>query len=471
MKIKFRMKNRFLRKVSIYFVGTLSSNVINVLLVPLYAYFVLTKDLGEYDYILSIATMVTPIVYLVIWEAILKYCINNKEEIIKKYISSAMLYVIISSFICILIFGGLRLCNVSSSILLLVGIIIILDGLTTFWQFSARALGESRQFVIAGMAGSITVILCDVLYVVFGKLDYLGLAVSHIVSQLVVIIVLEKKVHLISKFNVHNIDKEYLKKMMAFSAPLVLNTVCMWFYTGGNKIIVRNYIGTAENGLYSFAAKFSVLINFCSTVISMAVIEEAYSYRTLDEYKNKIGKLIAIISKAYFSMVALALPAIYVLYSVAFKHTEYYESSDYVFLLLMSALFTALSNNFGSSFQVTDNTKLIFVTTVLGALCSLGTSLLSVRYWGILGVLLGAVVGPLVMMISRAIYAKKATGLSINWKSNIIIIILAVMVSFILKVYDSLWLQLVLCVVILICICFIYRKEIYSLYEKRMCKK
>lgn len=471
MKINLKMKNRFLKKVSIYFIGTLSSNVINILLVPLYAYFVLTKDLGEYDYILSIATMVTPIVYLVIWESILKYCINNKEEIIREYIDTAMCFVGIASCISIAFFSTMCLFGINRGILLLIGSIIVLDGLTTFWQFSARALGESKQYVIAGIAGSITVIFIDVLYAITGKLDYVGLAIAHIISQLVVIVVLEKKISLLFKFRVKNIKKKYLKKMILFSAPLVLNTVCMWFYTGGNKIIVRNYIGTAENGLYSFAAKFSVLINFCSTVISMAVIEEAYSYTTLEEYKIKIGKLITIISKAYFSMVALALPAIYVLYSIAFKNTEYYHSSDYVFLLLISALFTALSNNFGSAFQVTDNTRLIFVTTILGAVCSLGSSLLLVKYWKIWGVLFGAVVGPFIMMVSRAVYARRATGLSINWKSNIIIIIVSVISSIILKVYDNILVQLLLFVVTGICVGVIYRKEINSLYERTMCKK
>lgn len=462
-----KIKNKFLKKVSIYFVGTLSSNVINILLVPLYAYFVLSKDLGEYDYILSVATMVMPLVYLVIWESVLKYCINNKQEDTEKYISSAMAYIIIASATCILVIAGFKLIYINNHTLVLVGITIILDGLTTFWQFSARALGESKRFVISGIAGSVSVILCDLFYVLIGNLDYKGLVVSHVISQIIVIVVLENKIKLIAKFKICNIKREYLKKMILFSAPLVLNTVCMWFYTGGNKIIVRNYIGAAENGLYSFAAKFSVLINFCSTVISMAVIEEAYSYRTLEEYKNKIGRLITIISKVYFSLVAIALPAIYVLYSIAFKNTEYYKSSNYVFLLLMSALFTALSNNFGSSFQVTDNTKLIFVTTVLGALSSLGVSLFTVKYFEIWGVLFGAVIGPLVMMITRAVYAKKATGLSINWESNVVIILVCIIASVILKNYDSILVQLLMCVVLTICVLIIYRKEIYSLYEKR----
>ena len=135
------------------------------------------------------------------------------------------------------------------------------------------------------------------------------------------------------------------------------------------RIIIKNMIGIMENGLYAFASKFSLIISLISMVVSMAVIEEAYSYNTIEEYKNKMSSLISIISKAYFGIIALAIPALYILYSIAFRQTGYYASVDYIFLLLQGALFTALSNNFGSAFQVTDNTKYIFLTTLAGCWC------------------------------------------------------------------------------------------------------
>lgn len=44
-----KIKNRFLKKTSIYFIGTLSTKMISVLLVPIYAYFVAVNELSEYD--------------------------------------------------------------------------------------------------------------------------------------------------------------------------------------------------------------------------------------------------------------------------------------------------------------------------------------------------------------------------------------------------------------------------------------
>lgn len=462
------MKNRFLKKISIYFIGTLSSNMINVLLVPVYAYFVLTEDLGEYDYVLSIANMVTPFVFLTIWESILKYCINKTDQDTSKILSTSMAFAAFTSVICGIVFLVLAFLGIDSQLLFITLSFVVVQGFTTIWQYSARSLGESKQYVMAGVVGSVVVIACDLMFILFYKLDYVGLAISHVLSQVAILIVLELKIKLLNKFKKSLINKEILKKMLVFSVPLVLNNVCLWFYSGGNKVIVRNFIGTTENGLYSFASKFSILVNLCSTVISMAVIEEAYSFKTLEEYKIKIGKLITIISKAYFSMITLALPAIYILYSIAFKKTDYYNSSDYVFLLLLSALFTALSNNYGSSFQVTGNTKYISLTTIAGAISSLVISLMLVKSLNVWGVLLGAVIGPLVMMITRAIYAKKATGLSVNWSQNLIILGIAILSSIFLMMFDNILVQIAIFIAIIIVLLFSYREEIKILLRKRV---
>lgn len=67
-----KIKNGFLKKTSIYFIGTLSTKMISVMLVPIYAYFVAVNDLSDYDYFATIASTLSPIVFAAIWEAILK---------------------------------------------------------------------------------------------------------------------------------------------------------------------------------------------------------------------------------------------------------------------------------------------------------------------------------------------------------------------------------------------------------------
>lgn len=465
-----KIKNSFLKKISIYFIGTLSTKMISVILVPIYAYFVAVNDLSEYDYFATIASTLSPIAFAAIWEAVLKYGIKketNKQELF----STVVAFTMAISCICILMFSIISIFIGISVGVFLVLLFIIAQGIALIWQFSARALQENRRYVVASIVGSCVLIIADIFLIWFRKLDFWGLSISYVLSQISIAFILETKIHLLRQFRFSNISRKVFKKMLFFSLPLVVNNVSLWLYSSGSRVIIKNYIGFTENGLYAFASKFSLLISLASTVISMAIIEEAYSYDTLKEYREKISGLISIISKAYFAIIGLAIPAIYVLYSIAFKNTGYYASVDYIFLLLLGALFTALSNNFGSSFQVKDNTKYIFLTTMAGAGAALGLAIILSKPFGVYGVLVGNAVGPFIMMLIRAIYAKRTTGLTINWFGNFRIFVISCIEYIVLLLFDSVVVQIITFVLSMLYLVFEYRRELFLFKNKLMCKE
>lgn len=461
-----KIKNSMLKKMLTYFVGTLSTRMLSVLLVPIYAYFVHSSDLGDYDYVTAVANIVMPIVYIVIWEAVLKFFIKEKDgKDINSYITNVVVFYLMMSTLFIGVIGAFRIFVNTSNLWWMCAYSITL-GAAYIWQFAARALGENQRYVLSGVVSSAGLIVIDFGFVLFRQLDFVGLMIASIAANAIVVILLEEKIRLASRVRLSSLRIDLLKSMLCFSMPLVINNISLWMYSGGSKVIIQNYLGSVENGLYSFASKFSILINIFSTVISMAVIEEAYSYRTVDEYRIKMKKMITIISKAYFSLVLLALPAIYILYSIAFKKTEYYPSSDYIFLLLLSALFTALSNNFGSAFQVTNNTKYISITTIVGAVVALGISLALVSRIGVFGVLIGTASGPAIMMVLRALFAKRSTGLSVDWRENLCLGGLLIFEYFVLMSYKNLAGQFAVLLCAGLVLIFVYKKEIYIIIKK-----
>lgn len=459
--VKKILNNSFIKKISIYFVGTLSSNLINVFLLPLYAYFVSAENLGEYDYILSVANMAVPIVFLCIWESALKFGIKNHHEN-EIVFSNMVLLQIVLSVIGIVIFVIVDMFHITSISLPVTVLFVLSQGWAQLWQYSVRAYGENRLYVWAGIAGSITVIVVDVIFILIGNLNWIGLSVSHICSQFLIWLILEIKLHILLKWKIGLASAVWIKKILAFSVPLVVNNVALWFYSGGIRLVIRNFLGATETGMYSFASKFSVLISLCGSAVSMAFIEEVYHFRDLDEYKRKTSRMIEVISKAYFSIVLLAIPAIYILYSLAFKNTEYFLSSNYVFALLLSSLFTALSNSYGSAFQVSDS-KYIALTTVAGGLAAVVLSLILIDYLGIYAILIAGIVGPFTMMLLRALYAWIRMRVRVNWMYNIFILTISTIMAFILSKYRNLLLQITIFVVASALCTLFYKKEIISL--------
>ena len=233
-----KIKNGFLKKTSIYFIGTLSTKMISILLVPIYAYFVAVNELSEYDYLITIASTISPIVFASIWEAVLKYGIKSKMD-------KAALFSTVLSFSFFMTVLTLTFIPVISAIkgysegILFTALFIIVQGITMIWQYSARALQENKRYVIASVVGSVALIVIDLVLVVLGKLDFYGLSISYLISQTVIAYVLEAKIQLISLFSPAKISKRILKKLLFFSLPLVVNNVSLWLYSSGSRIIIK----------------------------------------------------------------------------------------------------------------------------------------------------------------------------------------------------------------------------------------
>lgn len=460
--------NTFIKRIGLYFAGNLSSRLLSVLLVPIYAYYVTANNLGEYDYILAMVSIISPMIYLVIWEGILRFCMmaKNLEEtniILSNIVFFSIVISILSSIFAFFIYFYFQ----KTDIVLYIVFMVIVQGIVSIWQYSARALGFNKQYVFSGIMGSISVVFADIFFAFFSTLDYRMLCFSYLISQIISILILEYKMKLLQKIKLQNVDLLLFRKILMFTLPLVINNVSLYLYNSGSKIIIKKYIGAYENGLYSFASKFSFIISLFSSVLALAIVEESYTYNSITEYKDKMGKIINFISKGYFSLILFALPSIYILYSIAFVNTEYYESSDYIFLLLLGALFSSLSNTIGSAFLVTDKTKYISITTISGVVFALLMSLLLVNKIGIYGVLTGNTLGTFIMMIERVFYAKKSTGLSINWKINIIIATICCLQSIGLVLVEDLSSQVIFLGVAIIFIAFFYKKELLY-YIKRI---
>src|SRR5690606_36744450 len=80
------LSNNIVKKSGIYFIGNLSSKIMSALLIPIYAFYVNSDDLGYFDFSQTIMGVISPIIILAIWEAVLKFVLSEDDTKIKKKI-------------------------------------------------------------------------------------------------------------------------------------------------------------------------------------------------------------------------------------------------------------------------------------------------------------------------------------------------------------------------------------------------
>lgn len=189
------MDNKFLKKTIIYFVGNFSSKILTALLIPIYAYFVSTEDLGNYDYIVALMNIIIPVVFFNMWDSILKYAIvGNREEELKKIFTSAFIFIMINTLVFVAGYLIIYRFNIISYPCFNLSILMMLSyGSVYLWQYSCRAFQKNTVYALSGVISSFINIIMIIILVIILNLGLNGLIFSYTISMIAAVVFIEKK--------------------------------------------------------------------------------------------------------------------------------------------------------------------------------------------------------------------------------------------------------------------------------------
>lgn len=458
-------KNEKLAKKSlIYFIGSLSSKILNFILVPIYAYTISSSDLGNYDYIITLANIIIPVIYIVLWDGILKFSLSQKAEE-KKITTTSSLFILTINIVLMPILYVIfkYFYNIGVDSIYVIGIFIVY-GLNTIWQYYARALKKEKLYVISSIIATIINLILNIITICILKMGFVGLTISYIISNLISIGIIELNVKVLLRLNLKDFDKKLLYQMIKFSAPLVLNTISAWLLSGMSKVIIISKLGSEANGIYTFASKFSIIVTLIGSVINMAFIEESIISSKSESVDKDFLKTVEFIFEKFLSFLIVCVPVINIFY-LFITNTEYYDSRIYFSFLLIYGLFSIMSTNIGTIFHVVNKTKYAFFTTLLGAIVFIIISILGIEKYGLMCVIVAQIIGSFIMFFSRYIFAEKNTKNKFKWKKIILFIIVYIIITIICYKSDLL-INAIILFITFIFLCYDNRKIIYNVYQR-----
>ena len=352
--------------------------------------------------------MLSPLCFLAIWESVLRYIIREsdagkREALVSDVIAFCLISlaaVIVAAVIATLTFPSFAR-DISA-----VTMMSIFVGLAQVWQYFARSFGATGLYAASGVVsalvsfGGILLLVC----LLGHQLD--GLVASYVLSQLTLIILIEAKLRLLSKFSLRRVSKRQIVQSVRFSTPLALNLLLLAFVTGFGRILITNVLGPESNGVYTFAMKFGTILTSLGSIFAMAVVEEAVL---------RIGKADA---DCFFQSISnctlflltglggLLLPCIQLFYYFI-SATEYFESYALVPCFISYGIATVLSTVTACVFQTAQKTNYIAITSFVGAVVTVLASCLGIQVLGYQGVAFGLFLGAFAMFLGRYLVGKK----------------------------------------------------------------
>ncbi len=410
-----REKN-LLKNTAIFMIGNFASRFLGFLLLPLYTHYLSTSDFGYYDIVFTTVSIIIPIITLQINDAMYRYLLDtDNEDEAGRIITGAFTVTIAGIAACCVLFVVLmNFMKIPFSYPILVYLItLVLSGL---WQQVARGLKKNVVYSISGVVFTAVTLISNIVMIIFLDMKLEALFYSNIAASLSAVIYIEFNIHVLGKLNWSRKKQGLIKKMAAYSVPLLPNALNWWIMSTCNRYIINYNIGTDANGIFAVSTKFPSILMAFNSVFYLAWQESAiqeYESRDKDEFYTRMFNFYM---KFQFCTMLVLLPVtrwgMMLMVDKAFI-----DAWKYVPFLYAGTVFMAFATFYGTGYLSSKDTRGAFTTSIAGAGVNVLLNLVLTPVMGIQAASLSNMLAFAGMWIFRIFQTRKYFSIKIDLRS------------------------------------------------------
>lgn len=418
-------KNKeLIKNTIIILIGKFCTQFLSFFLLPLYTHVLSTEEYGMYDLIVTYVTLFAPVISLQIEMAIFRELIDsrNDESKTNTIISSGVAFLLLQFAFCVILYYVLTLfINIPYKHYILLNILIVMMS-SVFMQIT-RGLGKTMDYSISSVIAGVSTIFLNILFLVFLKFKIEGMIISSILSNFLVVIYVFFRCKIYKRIKIQYIKKQTISKLLKYSMPLVPNGLIWWIINVSDRTIISIFLGTAANGVYAIANKFSSILMQIFNIFNLSWTESASLHindADKDEFfSNVFNKTI----KYSLTICLLIISSLPFLFNV-FINKEYNEAYIYIPILLIGVLFNIVVSFLGSIYVAKKLTKEVAKTSLFAGLLNVIINLCLIKYIGVFAAAISTVLSFFIMCIFRMFDVQKYVKIKLNYKENLLVFIL-----------------------------------------------
>lgn len=412
----------------LYTVGNLASKVIGFAMFFVYTYYIDRGTLGYFDLILTSINWITPLVSLQLYDAVLRWTFQSRDEdTLKQIVTGSTIILLISlSLFSVIYFIAIHFFNIKYNFLIF--LLIIVQSIYPVVLQLSRGLGRNRVYVLSGIFFSIVYMVGTLFTLIVLKLKIEGLLIANIIAVVAVVIFLIVNLDIVRLFNLKHLNKSFNKQMIRYSLPLIPNTLSWWAISTADRFIILYYLGASFNGLFAIAIKFPTMLMMFSSIFNMAWQEKAiktYEDPGRDSYYSSTFK-------TYFTLLFSAIAVLIAVSKPIIKigaQASYYDSWKLIPFLFLAVGFQSLSSFYGTGYLSSKDTKGALTTTIYGAVVTIGANFLLIPFIGLMGSSISIFLGYLTMYIVRIFQTRRYFHIKLPVREFCITLVLIVISS------------------------------------------
>jgi len=427
------MRNKYsllLKNIGLFTIGSIGSKIVTFLMVPLYTAILSTKEYGTVDLVSSTVQLLTPVLLLSIQDATLRFGMdpNYKKEDVLSTSLNIILKGTIVLFLGLFILQILKIVNLSFSYLVFLFISFVLGSVNTCFILYLKAKNNASVIAVSGILSTLAVCISNVFCLIVFRLGVNGYMFSYLLGlaiQVVYQFIFGKIYKEIRLKNYNDLSKQ----MMAYSSPLIANSISWWVNNASDRYILTWVSGVAVNGIYSISYKIPTIL-----AVFQGIFYNAWSISAISEFDEVdndgfIGNNYIAYSFISFSICSFLL-LINIPIARIFYTGDFFIAWQCVPFLLVGTVFSGISQFEGALFAAKKKTKDVSFTTIIGATVNTICNLIFINLWGAIGAAISTMFGYFVIWVIRTLLIRGFVKMKVQWNIHIASLIFLIIQAF-----------------------------------------
>jgi O-antigen/teichoic acid export membrane protein len=398
-------------------VSRVSTQLVTFFMLPLYTSALSTRDYGAVDLIVTYGGLFAPLIMLNVQQSVFRYLVDarTEREAQHKIITNAVEITLLTSLlvaVAYMVAGRLIKIPFASSMAFYFASFIIGDLVLQI----TRGLGKIKAYAIAGIAQGLLTFVLNFVFVLILKMGVNGMLVGMGFGMLIpaIVLIVYSGTHRSVKFSSR--DRVTKKNLLAFSLPLLPNTISWWVYNVSDRTIISVVLGVAANGIYAVSNKFSNIANSLSSIFFTSWSESAIlaiNEPDRDEFFSRIANvtLRTFSSLGIFIMISTRLIFPFLV------NAKFKEALLYVPLLILGTIFSTVVSFYSAIYIAKKLTKQVANTSIAAAIINLVINIALIRTIGIWAAAISTTAAYAVMAVYRHHDIKK--HITITYENNL----------------------------------------------------
>ena len=412
-------------------IGTFLPKLASFITLPILTGCLTKEELGTYDLITVLVSLLLPAATLQIQTAAFRFLIDIRHEPSEiKTIITCIFFFICPTSVLILLILFFSLYSQPFIIRLLICLYFLTDIVVNAERQICRGIDRNIDYSISAVLSAIGKILFAVVFVLWLKYGLVGTLLSLLFASILSsgFLFFKVRIHDYIDPKCFSIDK--LKEMLCYSWPMVPNSMSAWVMRVSDRFVISFAMGIPANAVYAVANKIPSLLNLAQNTFTLAWQENAsIASRDTDagEYYSSMFRTLFDLMAGFFGLLIAVAP---LLFRILIRG-DYLEAYYQIPILFLATFFFSMSTFLGGIYVAYMKTKSVGITTMAAAAINLMVDIVLIKRIGLYAASGSTLISYIFLFIFRIIDVQRIITILYS-KRHLLLVIMVMIIESIL---------------------------------------